>query len=121
MSEIETESLLKSLAKRLRELRKQCGLTQEEFAEAVDLSVSYISMMERAERVPHLETLVSVARALGTTVGALLAPASEQPSGNVAGGLLSFIEARGLTALEVSRLESVARQMFPARDGGGHG
>lgn len=48
----------------VRERAKQ-ELTQANVAERTQLSVSYISMLERAQRDPALETVERVAGALG--------------------------------------------------------
>jgi transcriptional regulator with XRE-family HTH domain len=47
--------------KRIREERK---LTQQAFANVLDISVSYVSMLERGERTPPLTTLDDIADAL---------------------------------------------------------
>jgi transcriptional regulator with XRE-family HTH domain len=40
-------------------------LTQEALAEALDLSVAYVSLIERGGRNPPYTTVVAIARALG--------------------------------------------------------
>jgi transcriptional regulator with XRE-family HTH domain len=50
--------------RRLRELRKERGLTQEALAEAADLSGNYISELELGQKVPSLTILVRLAQAL---------------------------------------------------------
>ena len=39
-------------------------MTQEDLAERADISVSFLSMIERGERAPHLQTLAHIASAL---------------------------------------------------------
>jgi transcriptional regulator with XRE-family HTH domain len=56
--------LLKTFGRSIRRLRKQRGLSQEELAEASDLSRNYISDIERGVRNPGLLALVSLAKAL---------------------------------------------------------
>ena len=58
---------------KLQELRKQKGLTQEELAEACDLSAGYISQLEGPGSYfcPSLKTLFIIAEVLGTTVSKL--------------------------------------------------
>ena len=61
------------LAKRLRELRKKHGLTQERVAEKADLSVRHYQQLESSK--PHavqLNTLEKLAHALKTTPSKLL-------------------------------------------------
>lgn len=57
-------SLTKLVAHNLRVARQRRKLSQETLARKSGLSVSYISMLEREERTPPLDTLESLARAL---------------------------------------------------------
>ena len=61
------------LGKQIREIRRQRHLTQEKLAEKVDLSVPYISHLERGSKKPSLEVLTRLAESLGVTVDRLLA------------------------------------------------
>ena len=60
------------LGKQIREIRRQRHLTQEKLAEKVDLSVPYISHLERGSKKPSLEVLTRLAESLGVTVDQLL-------------------------------------------------
>jgi transcriptional regulator with XRE-family HTH domain len=53
------------LGLRIGELRETLSLTPAELAEKAGISVSFLSMIERAERLPHLKTLAGLANALG--------------------------------------------------------
>jgi transcriptional regulator with XRE-family HTH domain len=57
----------KRIGRRIRDLRtqRQDRWTQEDLAERAKISVSFLSMIERGERVAHVETLASLAEALG--------------------------------------------------------
>jgi transcriptional regulator with XRE-family HTH domain len=57
-------SLTELVAQNLRTLRASRELSQQEVARSAGLSISYISMLERAERSPPLDTLETLARAL---------------------------------------------------------
>lgn len=59
--------------RRLRELRKARGLTQEALAEAADLSGNYISDLELGLKVPSLTILVRLSEALDIGTPELLA------------------------------------------------
>lgn len=61
-----------ALGKRLREERMQCGLTQEQVAESVNVSTTYIGLIERGERSVTLEKLVLLAQCFHVTVDFLL-------------------------------------------------
>ena len=59
--------------RRLRDLRKERGLTQEALAEAADLSGNYISDLELGLKVPSLTILVRLSQALDIATPDLLA------------------------------------------------
>jgi len=56
----------------LREIREQRGITQERFAEVLDMSVDFLSLMERAISAPSFETLDKIAKKLRVPVAELL-------------------------------------------------
>ena len=60
------------VAQNLRALRLQKKRSQESLAQKAGLSVSYISMLERGQRSPPLDTLEALAEALGISPLALL-------------------------------------------------
>lgn len=49
---------------RVRTVRRQIGLTQEELAEQVGISASFLGHIERGTRVASLETLVALCNTL---------------------------------------------------------
>lgn len=61
------------LGGRLRERRDAIGWSQAQLAEAVGVTPNYVGVIERGEKLPTLEVLEAASRALGVTVGALLA------------------------------------------------
>ena len=58
--------------KRLIELRKQRGLTQQALADAIDLHVNQIKRYEAGTTQPTLDTLVRLAKELHTTLDDLV-------------------------------------------------
>ena len=62
-----------SIGKRIRKVREQKGWRQEDFAEKIGLSVTYTGMIERGEKVPKLETFITIANVLGVSADQLLA------------------------------------------------
>lgn len=60
------------LAARLRERRREVGMTLKDVADAAGLSVGFISQIERGITVPSLSSLVSVSRVLDVNVGDFL-------------------------------------------------
>ncbi len=57
--------ILRKLGEKIRIIRHQRGLTQEALADALGLSVAYVSLIERGGRNPPYTTVVAIARALG--------------------------------------------------------
>jgi transcriptional regulator with XRE-family HTH domain len=57
---------------RIAETRKLRGDSQAELAEQVNLSVPYISMIENAKKKVSLQTLIVIAKAMNTSIDALL-------------------------------------------------
>ena len=67
-----TASLSEKFAAHLKSERLRRKLSQETLAKKAGLSVSYISMLERGQRTPPLDTLESLAKALGVTPASLI-------------------------------------------------
>lgn len=65
-------TLAENFAKQLKRTRTRRGLSQEALAQEAHLSVSYISMLEREQRTPPLNTLEQLAAALGVKATDLL-------------------------------------------------
>ena len=111
----------KTIGHRIRELRTQRTerWTQEDLAERARISVSFLSMIERGERVAHVETLASLADALGVTLAELFVAPAEQPADaqEVLRPLSEFVRSRHLDSRDVEKLLGVARAMFAAPNG----
>ncbi|GAA1699525.1 acetate metabolism transcriptional regulator RamB [Microbacterium sediminicola] len=60
------------IGRRIRQVRTDQGMTLEALAAAVDRAPSQLSMIETGRREPKLTLLQAIARALGTTLDALL-------------------------------------------------
>jgi Zn-dependent peptidase ImmA (M78 family)/transcriptional regulator with XRE-family HTH domain len=75
---------LEGLGQRLRGLREQLGLTQEEVARQLGVSRAVVSYYESGQRRPALSTLVSLARTYGVSTRELLEgeipPAQQAPA-----------------------------------------
>lgn len=56
---------------RVRELRRETGLSQEEFAERCGFARTYMSRIETGGANPSLDAVQTLASALGTPVGEL--------------------------------------------------
>ena len=108
--------IVKELGKRIRLLRQASpeNLTQEDLAERADISVSFLSMIERGERAPHIETLAKIADALEVTLGELFHFPGEAPNSldPMLKPLAEFARSRALTRRDLDRLLGVARAIF---------
>jgi len=62
----------RTLASNVRERREELGLSQEALAERSGLHRTEISLLERAERSPRLETLIALGRGLDLEATATL-------------------------------------------------
>jgi len=56
------------LGRRIQKVRKQKGLTQEQLAEKIRVSTTFIGYVETGYRVPNLKMIYKIARALGVKV-----------------------------------------------------
>jgi len=56
------------IGKKIRELRMQKGLTQEELADRAELSKGFISQLERDLTSPSIATLIDILQCLGTSL-----------------------------------------------------
>lgn len=64
--------LQQALGSTIRELRSRKGLSQESFADLVDLHRTYIGAVERGERNVSLQNLVRIAEGLDLSLSDLL-------------------------------------------------
>jgi transcriptional regulator with XRE-family HTH domain len=64
-------TLRKQFGARLRQIRAQRHMTQERFAETLNLSVDFLSLVERGINAPSFETLEKIARRLRMPVADL--------------------------------------------------
>ena len=73
-------TLRKNFGQQLRDIRAQRGMTQERFAEVLNISVDFLSLMERGISAPSFETLERMAKSLKMTVADLFTfdPASNR-------------------------------------------
>ena len=62
----------KEMGARIKKARLQQNLTQEQLAELLDISVSYVSLIERGSRNATVETLLAIADVLNVSLASLL-------------------------------------------------
>ena len=62
-----------SIGRNIRKFRLERKLRQEDLAEKTGLSVNYIGMIERGEKMPALDTFIGILNALGVSADMVLA------------------------------------------------
>lgn len=77
---------LPGIAPRLRDLRRNRGLTLETAARRADLSPAHLSRLETGRRQPSLPMLLGLARIYGTTVSELLGEIPPERDAIIRGG-----------------------------------
>ena len=109
-------TVVKDVGKRIRQLRQSrsgAKLTQEALGERAKISVSFLSMIERGERSPHLETLAKIALALEVPLADLLRDNSDgQPPEALYKPLLDACRKAQLGRRDVERLVQVVKSFF---------
>ncbi|MCD8357056.1 MAG: helix-turn-helix domain-containing protein [Clostridia bacterium] len=63
---------MNSIGKNIRTYRQLRKLRQEDLAEKTGLSTNYIGMVERGEKIPSLETFISILNTLGVSADMVL-------------------------------------------------
>jgi transcriptional regulator with XRE-family HTH domain len=89
-------------------------MTQEDLSERASISVSFLSMIERGERSPHLETLANLAEALEVRIAELFNFGPEESNGvePLYRPLIEACRKYNLGKRDVDRLVGVMRTMF---------
>ena len=109
-------NVVKEVGKKIRLLRTSRSnprMTQEDLAEKAEISVSYLSMIERGERAPHLETLANLASALQVPITELFSfDADPDRIDALYRPLIELCRKQAMTRKDVDRLVAVARSVF---------
>ena len=94
---------------RIRNLRKQADLTQQELAEQAGVSYKYLGQVERGQVNLSVEKLIEIAGGLHIAPSELFeAPAGESPTLSKAKFILSELSAKEL-AMALDMLESLKK------------
>lgn len=78
MTERAVDAMDSRIGRRIQKYREKAGITQEELAEAVSLSKTAISNIERGANYPSFENYIKIANAIGVSSDLLLADVLEQ-------------------------------------------
>lgn len=66
------DKLLKDIGKRICDLRKSSGYTQEQLAELMDVSIQMISNLERGNKAIRIDNLLKISKILGVSTDYIL-------------------------------------------------
>ncbi len=61
----------KRVGKRIKQRREELGMTQEQFAEKLNVSINYISTIERGASFPRYDKLIMILNALQTSADSI--------------------------------------------------
>ncbi|NUQ45541.1 MAG: helix-turn-helix domain-containing protein [Phycisphaerae bacterium] len=72
--ELKSDNLKLIFGIKLKQLRKEKGLSLKEFASKTNLSISYISEIESGKKYPQIKKIIHLASALGVSYDELVSP-----------------------------------------------
>lgn len=106
--------VLEQFAERVRQLRQQKRLSQEELAFRANLDRTYISDIERAKRNLSVFNIRSIADSLGVTIADLFSPAEKDVSATSGAAASFYLVKQGFTdscgfTLSSGNIEHAAR------------
>ncbi|MFJ7827606.1 helix-turn-helix domain-containing protein [Psychrobacillus sp. NPDC096623] len=76
------EDIVKIVGEKIRNFRKERGLSQEELAHQASLHNTYIGQLERGEKNATIESLYKITNALGITLEELFSNTQTGPKAN---------------------------------------
>ena len=82
---------LRDVGLRIKKTREAKGLKQAELAAMVDLSPTHISVIERGQKIPKLDTFVAITNALDISADSLLRDVVAQSVNGVVNDLSASI------------------------------
>lgn len=89
------------LGNTIRQARIDCKMTQEELAEAVQITPTHLKHIESEHRKPSVEVLFALASILHFSVDALLLPDTDREHTQKTHEILSLISACSTSELDV--------------------
>jgi transcriptional regulator with XRE-family HTH domain len=74
---IKHHDIVQVVAERIRDRRKQLGMSQQDLAHKAQISLTYAGKLERGESSVGIDMLARIASSMGTSVSALVSDGSE--------------------------------------------
>ena len=99
-----------ALGKRIREYRTSANMTQESFAEKLNLSTHYISQIETGTRKPSLETVFKISQVLNISMDDLFKDSTESKDNNKLYALITMLITRSDN--EIEYITATVREML---------
>lgn len=78
------KSMNKNIGKRIKERRKFLGYTREQFAEKLDISVTFAADIELGKKGMSIDTLIKVCEILSVSMDYIVLGKGEKPENNLA-------------------------------------
>ena len=97
---MEKEQLAMTIGENIGNYRQAAGLTQAQLAERVGVGTAFISRVERGQKMMKVQTLYTMAEALGVSCDALFYPANADTALRNIHRLLADCPAEYVTAIE---------------------
>jgi transcriptional regulator with XRE-family HTH domain len=79
-SDADAQAASEAFGARLKEIRVQQGLSQDDVAREADVHPTAIGRLERGSREPRLTTILRIAHGLGVQPGDLVNPLAKSPA-----------------------------------------
>ncbi len=92
----------KLIGARIKELRKQAGLTQEQLAEAVELDARHLSRLEVGKHFPSLDSLERIAVALNVPLVEFFQFASDDSPAALRAYIARFVKGANVAQLRLA-------------------
>jgi len=111
------KEILQVFGRRLKALRKERKMTQEELADKLGLHNSYIGLLERGERIPSLLTLDKIAKYFGVKPADLIVEEQSPQKYDLKQKELLYIVREGAPE-EIDKLYKIAKIVMEPAGGG---
>lgn len=86
------KELVKKIIGSLREIRKSKGMTQQELADKSNLSLPFISFIETGNRIPSLESLITILEVFDMSLSDFFLPYSQDSDDKELSELLILLQ-----------------------------